>query len=204
MFYKLIPNGFGHYSCITNFNPMRKAFASIAICCALITAFGSCHGRKSGGSDNANAGDKAIKKKYAGLLGVEEKEVSNIKLYRFIDEWYATPYKYAGKTKAGVDCSGFTSNLLRDVYGTTLVGSANTMYEACDHVNEKNLKEGDLVFFKINNPKVSHVGIYLQNRRFVHASSSRGVVISNLDEAYYKKYFFKGGRAKQNSVGSKQ
>lgn len=156
----------------------------------------SCRGSKSSTSDNTTQADQELKKKYAGLIGVTEKEITNLKLYRFVDEWYGVPYKYGGKAKTGVDCSGFASALLRDVYAINLAGSANSMYEACDNVKEKELKEGDLVFFKINSNKVSHVGVYLQNRRFVHASSSRGVVISCLDEAYYTKYFFKGGRPK--------
>ena len=61
-------------------------------------------------------------------------------------------------------------------------------------VSREDLKEGDLVFFKINSRTISHVGIYLGNNRFAHASSSRGVVLSNLDEPYYKRYFYKGGR----------
>ncbi len=157
---------------------------------------GSCKGSKHTAGEKLSDADIALRKKYAALVKVEEKEITNLKLYRFVDEWYATPYKYGGKTKTGVDCSGFTSNLLREVYGISLAGSANSMYEACESVSEKNLQQGDLVFFKINSDKVSHVGVYLQNRRFVHASSSRGVVISCLDEAYYTKYFYKGGRPK--------
>jgi lipoprotein Spr len=61
-------------------------------------------------------------------------------------------------------------------------------------VSREELKEGDLVFFKINSRSITHVGIYLGNNRFAHASSSRGVVLSNLDEPYYKRYFYKGGR----------
>lgn len=160
---------------------------------------GACGGSKHS-TNNLSEADQALRKKYAALVAVEESEITNFKLYRFVDDWYATPYKYGGKTKTGVDCSGFTTNLLRDVYGITLAGSANTMYEACEKVAEKNLQQGDLVFFKINSDKVSHVGVYLQNRRFVHASSSRGVVISCLDEAYYTKYFFKGGRPKNSTT----
>jgi lipoprotein Spr len=161
-----------------------------------LVLIGSCKGSKHTTGEKLSDADVALRKKYAGLVSVEEKEITNLKLYRFVDDWYAAPYKYAGKTKSGVDCSGFTTNLLRDVYEITLAGSANSMYEACESVSEKNLQQGDLVFFKINSDKVSHVGVYLQNRRFVHASSSRGVVISCLDEAYYTKYFFKGGRPK--------
>lgn len=150
-----------------------------------------------------SAEDQALKKKYAGLIGVTEDKITNLKLYRFVDAWYGTPYKYGGKEKTGVDCSGFATALLRDVYTITLAGSANTLYEGCDNVKEKELQEGDLVFFKINSKKVSHVGVYLQNRHFVHASSSRGVVIDCLDEAYYTKYFFKGGRPKSTTTSSK-
>ena len=182
---------------------MRTTRARLFWMLIVVATIASCHGRKDG-TTSGNGADKELKQKYAGLLGVTEKEITNVKLYRFIDEWYGVPYKYGGKAKTGVDCSGFTTILLQDVYGKTFVGSANSMYEACDNVNEKNLKEGDLVFFKINSSKVSHVGVYLQNRRFVHASSKRGIVINNLDEAYYKKYFFKGGRPKETTVGSKK
>ncbi|HTL82459.1 MAG TPA: NlpC/P60 family protein, partial [Bacteroidia bacterium] len=86
--------------------------------------------------------------------------------------------------------------LYQTVYDKTVTGSASTLYENCDRVSEKNLVEGDLVFFKINGDKISHVGVYLQNRHFVHASSHKGVIISSLDETYYKKYFYKGGKLK--------
>ena len=60
-------------------------------------------------------------------------------------------------------------------------------------VSKDDLKEGDLVFFKIHSRSISHVGIYLGNNRFAHASS-KGVAISSLDDAYYSRYFYKGGR----------
>lgn len=164
----------------------------------------SCKGNKSKDTGKLSQADVELKKKYATQLGVEEKSITNLKLYRFVDEWYGVPYKYGGKNKSGVDCSGFASALLRDVYAISLAGSAQTMYESCDHVAEKNLQEGDLIFFKINSKNVSHVGVYLQNRRFVHASTKRGITINNLDEAYYKKYFFKGGRPKSTVVGQKK
>ena len=59
---------------------------------------------------------------------------------------------------------------------------------------KEELKEGDLVFFKINSKSISHVGVYLGDDKFAHASSSKGVMISNLNEAYWKRYYYKGGR----------
>lgn len=129
-------------------------------------------------------------------MQVPAASITNLALYRFVDDWYSVPYLYGGKTKSGVDCSGFTAALYNAVYQKTISGSAATLWSKCDAVSQKELQEGNLVFFKIGGDKVSHVGVYLQNRRFVHASTKKGVIISSLDEAYYAKYFFKGGKLK--------
>jgi lipoprotein Spr len=60
--------------------------------------------------------------------------------------------------------------------------------------NKEELKEGDLVFFKIGSRSITHMGVYMGNNKFAHASSSKGVMISDLDEAYWRKYYYKGGR----------
>lgn len=59
------------------------------------------------------------------------------------------------------------------------------------------MKEGDIVFFKIRQSEVSHVGLYLGNDKFIHSSTSNGVIISDLKEEYYQKYFWGGGRLKE-------
>jgi len=137
---------------------------------------------------------KSIEKKYARLLEVSKEDIANKKLFLFIDEWYGTPYKYGGKTKKGTDCSGFTGAAFKEVYGKELAGSSLSMYNQCRRIPKEELREGDLVFFKIGSKEVSHVGIYLQNNKFVHATTKAGVMIDDLDEDYYKKYFFNGGR----------
>jgi len=135
-----------------------------------------------------------ILEKYSKLLG---ENVHNADLYQFIDEWYATPHCVGGKTKSCIDCSGFSSVLYQQIYNTKISGSSATIYTKCFEIDESKLREGDFVFFKINQSKISHVGIYLANRKFVHASTSKGVIISSLDEAYYKKWFYKYGRLKE-------
>lgn len=130
-------------------------------------------------------------------LGISTKEIKESKLYSFIDDWYAVPYKYGGCLKSGVDCSCFTSILTETVYHKTMSRSTGEMYNECEKISLEEAKEGDLVFFKINGNSISHVGVYLRNKYFVHSSSSKGVIINNLDEAYYKKYFFCAGRAKK-------
>jgi cell wall-associated NlpC family hydrolase len=141
--------------------------------------------------------DKAIKEKYAQILGVSEKDISNLKLYYFIDEWMGVPYKYGGNDKSGIDCSGFTGLLYREVYNKNISGPTSSLIELTNIIDESELKEGDMVFFHIEKKgKVSHVGVYLQNNKFVHATTKKGVMINDLSENYYKQHYFKSGRVK--------
>lgn len=129
-------------------------------------------------------------------LGVNQKQIKDSKLYTFIDEWYSVPYKYAGCQKSGVDCSCFANILYDQVYGKKIARSAGEMFKACDEIDIDHAKMGDLVFFKIGGNSISHVGVFLKSKLFVHSSTSKGVIINSLEEAYYKKYFFCAGRVK--------
>jgi murein DD-endopeptidase / murein LD-carboxypeptidase len=137
-----------------------------------------------------------LREKYASILGVPTDAIQNIALYDFIEEWNGIPYKYGGRSKQGIDCSNLTSLLYQNVYSKSVSGSCVNLYDLCNPIKTKELKEGDLVFFKIEQTKISHVGIYLHNNKFVHATTKKGVMINDLDEAYYKKYFFMAGRLK--------
>lgn len=129
-------------------------------------------------------------------LGINQKQIRESKLYSFINEWYGVPYKYAGCQKSGVDCSCFANLLYDQVYGKKIARSAGEMFKTCDEVDIDHARIGDLVFFKIGGNSISHVGVFLNNKLFVHSSTSRGVIINSLEEAYYKKYFFCAGRVK--------
>lgn len=132
--------------------------------------------------------------KYAQLLDVPVETVLNTNLFKFIEEWWGTPYVYGGKTQSGVDCSGFVNNLLSQVFRIAAGGSSAQLYDKSKKVSNASMREGDLVFFKTNGVSVSHVGVYLINDKFVHASTSSGVMISDLNESYWKKYYVGGGR----------
>jgi lipoprotein Spr len=131
-------------------------------------------------------------------LGVSEKEINNSKLLLFVSDWYGVPYKYGGCQKTGIDCSCFTNLLCDKVYNVKMARSASDMYKGCNKVTPDEMKEGDLVFFKIDGNSISHVGVYLRNKMFVHSSTSKGVIINSMDEAYYKKFFHAGGRIKNS------
>jgi lipoprotein Spr len=115
-------------------------------------------------------------------------------LYLFVADWLGTPHKLGKCTKKGVDCSCFVKMLYQQVYAKQSPRTAHEMFEASEKVSNKELVEGDLVFFKIKSKKVSHVGIYLKEGWFAHVSSSNGVTINNLNEKYYNTYFAGAGR----------
>jgi len=146
--------------------------------------------------NTTSAYKKSIEEKYAHLLGISKSTILNRKLYSFIDEWYGTPYQYGGKTKKGIDCSGFTTIIYKEVFGKEVMGSSASIYHQCSAISKDKLKEGDLVFFKIDSKEISHVGIYLQNNKFIHATTKAGVMIDDLNEEYYRKYFKGGGAIK--------
>jgi lipoprotein Spr len=127
------------------------------------------------------------------IMGVAVSATSNMKLFHFVYDWIGTPYRFGGSSRKGIDCSAFTKQLYSDVFNLTIRRSSRDIFSMVNPVNKDDLKEGDLVFFKIHSRSISHIGIYLGNNRFAHASS-RGVAISSLDDAYYSRYFYKGGR----------
>jgi len=145
-------------------------------------------------SENLNNEQQLIQKKYSLILHVPQNELKNIALYELIDKWWGVKYKYAGNDQSGIDCSGFSCMLLSSVYGVKLTRGSRSMYAETQRVKKEDLTEGDLVFFKIKRGRVSHVGVYLMNNYFVHASVRNGVTISSLDDDYYKKVFCSGGR----------
>jgi cell wall-associated NlpC family hydrolase len=133
--------------------------------------------------------------KYASLMGVIPQAISNLSLYSFIDEWYGVRYRLGGIDKTGIDCSAFVQKLYDQVFCTSLVRTAVEQFSFCSMVYRKDkLKEGDLVFFKTKGKRISHVGVYLVNNFFVHASTNQGVTISSLDDRYWHRSYAGAGK----------
>lgn len=153
--------------------------------------------KKEEKKENVNAEYKLYMEKYALQMGVKAEDLSNGYLYQFIDGWIGVPYKWAGNDKNGVDCSGFVNQVFLNVYKKQLERSAKDIINECDVIDKDDLKEGDLVFFDISGAN-SHIGVYLINNKFVHASSSKGVMISDLTQTYWTKYWGRAGRVKGN------
>lgn len=133
---------------------------------------------------------------YSQKLGVDLKGDEDKELIKTMAEWKGTPYKYASNTKRGTDCSGFVTSVYDEVYGKKLQRSSYDMVKDVSFISKKNMKTGDILFFKISGKKISHVGIYIADNKFIHAATKTGVVINDLNQEYYKKSFYKAGRVK--------
>lgn len=135
-------------------------------------------------------------KSYADELGVDPSELKDQNLYAFIDEWIGAPHRLGGQTKAGIDCSAFINQLYSEVYKKPVARSSYEMADGIKRKYENQLVEGDLVFFSFGKKSIDHVGLYLRNNKFVHVSTSKGVMISDLHESWFYKYFVRAGSVK--------
>lgn len=112
-------------------------------------------------------------------------------------KWLGTPYNYGGHTRGkGTDCSGMIMELFLKIFDLKLPRSSAMQHEYSRRIDHSDLRPGDLVFFATGSRKdrVSHVGLYVGNGRMIHASSSRGVIESNLDDKYWRRTSHSAGR----------
>ena len=147
--------------------------------------------------DNLTDVEKAnwLQLKYSIQMDIAVEEINNIPLLQKIDEWWGTPYLYGGSSKRGVDCSYFTLDVMNAIYNTNLKRTAAEQYTQSEKIDWSDLKEGDLIFFKTDGSRsITHVGIYMTNNKFVHASTSQGVTISDLSQPYWQKSLYSLGR----------
>ncbi len=133
--------------------------------------------------------------KYAILMEKPVESVTNERLISFLEDWYGTPYRYGGEGRNGIDCSAFSAMLMDSVYGFRLPRTARSQYSACVRIKKEQLQQGDLVFFNTTGG-ISHVGVYLDNNKFVHASASSGVMISDLNDSYFRRRYIGAARVR--------
>ena len=110
--------------------------------------------------------------------------------------WQGTPYTWGGNTRDGVDCSGFVVQVYKKEFGISLPRTSASQHKYCKAIKREDLVPGDLVFFATSreHSDVSHVGIYVGSGQMIHASSSKGVITSDLTSDYYSSHFYGAGR----------
>lgn len=128
-------------------------------------------------------------KKHSGSYSAQSLNSKRSFVLKESKKWLGTPYKYGGNGKSGVDCSGFVS-LVYAKAGVSLPRRARDMFSVGTPTPIRSIQPGDLVFFKNTAGKgITHVGIYTGQSKFIHASSSSGVVTSSLNQNYYSKHY---------------
>lgn len=193
---------------------MKNALFSLIL--LLVLSLGSCKSLERGSSrPNEPAGPEVehellkrhnkTRTKKVKEAAKEEREANETKptkreekdLQKFVEDWYGTPHRMGGTTKNGVDCSGFVIVAYREVFEKDFKGRrAEDIFAEIEIVKWEDLQKGDLVFFKVQGRRIDHVGIYMGDGNFAHTSSSKGVMISALDNPYWSKRYFKAGRYK--------
>ena len=121
-----------------------------------------------------------------------------LQLLKEADEWLGTPYAWGGNDRKGVDCSGFVTQVYLRSLEISLPRTSERQMQYCVPIEKKDLIPGDLVFFTVRGgDRVGHVGIYIGNGEMVHASSSKGVVVTPLSNPYFVANYYSSGRVER-------
>ncbi|GGY99241.1 MULTISPECIES: NlpC/P60 family protein [Shewanella] len=108
-------------------------------------------------------------------------------------QWQGVPYRLGGSSKKGIDCSGFVAVTYQQLLAMSLPRTVEEQAELGYAVTRAQLRSGDLLFFKTGRVR-RHVGIYLSNGEFMHASTSQGVTISSLNNDYWRRHYWQARR----------
>lgn len=122
-------------------------------------------------------------------LPVNQLLSDNQDLFQFFNEWEGTPYRLGGTKKSGIDCSAFVQKAFVEAYQMSLPRTTRQQSKQGVEMSWSDAQQGDLVFFKTRR-STYHVGIYLGNKQFMHASTSKGVIISRIDNPYWASKFW--------------
>lgn len=171
-----------------------------AILLAMASSCGSSRRAVSRGKGQASVADNvvSVRKPDAGKKNPREnKQLIDDVTKAIINEaytWLGTRYVYGGHARNGTDCSGMIMEIFLKVMNLKLPRSSKEQQAYCAAIERGALRPGDLIFFRTGRgPEVSHVGLYIGDNQMIHASSSRGVVVSNIFDDYYVRHYHSSG-----------
>ena len=169
-----------------------KTLLNALIALVFMTTLYSCRSHKNAHPSHGNSGNRELAK-YEKQLGITLPADIDKEYIKAIIPWLGASYKYGGTSINGTDCSGFVFSIYTQVFGIKLERTSAAMHEKAKSIKRSQLKEGDLLFFRIESKKVSHVGMHITADYFIHASTKKGVVISSMAEPYYDQHFISSG-----------
>lgn len=171
----------------------KSSMMFVAVTLLSVIALSSCHTAKK---SKSGPGHPHMEEIHVGKADKNQRKI--------IEEaytWLGTPYKYAASEKGeATDCSGMVMKVYEEAAGLKLPRNSAKQAEFCEEMNAGDVDTGDLVFFATGKDpeKISHVGIVIDNESFIHASASKGVVVSKFSNNYYQRTFRKFGRVPNN------
>ncbi len=163
---------------------IKYHFVLIVFCCLVVGCSTVSQQEKARGSKQTRVPDASIPRDTSGIKG---------RLYAKYKQWEGVPYQWGGLSRSGIDCSGFVHVVYKRELGRVIPRTTELQARLGQHIDTNSLKAGDLVFFRTGR-NIRHVGIYLENRKFMHASRTRGVTISQMDQQYWKSRYWKSVR----------
>lgn len=159
-----------------------------SFCILLLFFFNSCSTSRS------IRGSKQEYDYYSKLYDVRLSGNEDLRLLKVAEPWLGVKYKLGGTTKAGIDCSALVCEIYRTAYNVNLPRQSKNIRPAVKSISKNSIKFGDLLFFSIKSRDISHLGIYLGENKFLHASTSQGVSVALLNKKYWQTYWVSSGR----------
>lgn len=168
-------------------------FAAVVTFSAILAACSSSSGVKTTKAPiKAKAG---IFKTNRTISSLDDQIMVIANLSEHQQEWKGTHYRIGGNSKSGVDCSGFMQITFRELFGIDLPRMTVDQAKEGRKVSKRELRTGDLVFFNTGRgPNGKHVGVYVKNGQFLHASTKGGVIYSDMDSPYWSRTFWQARR----------
>ncbi len=181
------------------FENLGSRISRVSIIILLAALLGSCHSSRH--TVRGSAGGKIV-------TGTTDRSVDRDAAVRLVGEarsWLGGPYRYGGDDRRGVDCSGLTCRVFEAGAGVKLPRSSQQQKDYCRRVDRESLQPGDLVFFvnRKGGRRVNHVGMYVGDGRMIHASSSRGVMESDITSGYWDERYLGSGRVEAVTYASR-
>lgn len=172
---------------------MDRSRIALLICVLISVSSMSCTIRKLAPNELGNTSKSRVPQEWRSVMDRAMRTYTSLDSRNILNQIrinLAAPYRYGGITRSGFDCSGFVVRVFEDTFGITLPHNSLLIYHECQPIKHSKPMVGDLLFFRTNSStSINHVGIYIVGTKFVHASSKRGVVISDLRSEYYKNNF---------------
>lgn len=182
-------------------SPLLRKYLPMLLAALMMASLSACHSSKQAVSTSKGQVSTAkTRTDYKTMRReVEAMKFSDSNISSLISEaasWIGTPYRYGGKDRDGTDCSGFVMQVFKSSLGENVPRSSREQYDACFEISYDELLPGDLVFFATGSDRsrVSHVGLFIGNGEMIHSSSSRGVIVSDLNQKYWAEHFHSYGR----------